>query len=99
MDLGTHSIKYGVFKIGKEEEVIPETKDVYKIPQAYSGVDVYIESIGTYLNDIAEKIDKKLPIRFIASSIFAPTNLAYLTRIDKDQVKTRISEELEIQNI
>ena len=55
MDLGTHSIKYGVFKIGKEEEVIPETKDVYKIPQAYSGVDVYIESIGTYLNDIAEK--------------------------------------------
>ena len=95
MDLGTHSIKFGVFKVGKEEEVISETRDIYKIPQAYSGVDVYIESIGTYLGDMAEKIDKKLPIRFVASSIFAPTNLAYLTRIDKDQVKTRITEELE----
>ncbi len=95
MDLGTHTIKFGVFKITKEEEVVAESRHEYKIPQTYSGVDVYIESIGTYLNDISEQIDKKLPIRFVASSIFAPTNLAYLTRIDKDQVQTRIKEELE----
>ena len=61
MDLGTHSIKFGVFKVGKEEEVISETRDIYKIPQAYSGVDVYIESIGTYLKIWPKKSTKNYP--------------------------------------
>lgn len=96
MDLGTFSLKFGVFKVNKAtEEVQPVSRDTYQIPQTYAGVDVYIESLGTFIADIAEKVDKKLPIRFIASSIFAPTNLAYLTRIDKDQVQTRIKDELD----
>lgn len=96
MDLGTYSLKFGVFKVDKaSEELQAVSKDVYHIPQSYSGVDVYMEALGTYLADIADKMDKKLPIRFVASSIFAPTNLAYLTRIDKDQVHNRIKDELE----
>lgn len=96
MDLGTYSIKYGVFKVNKDtEEVESISREIYKIPNQYSGVDLYLENFGQYLKEISENLDKKLPIRFSASSLFAPTNLAYLTRIEKEMVETRMREELE----
>jgi len=96
MDLGTYSIKYGVFRVNKDnEEVESISKDIYKIPNPYSGADLYLENFGQYLKDIAEHLDKKLPIRFSASSLFAPTNLAYLTRVEQDMAETRMREELE----
>lgn len=96
MDLGTYSIKYGVFKMDKEtNELEAVSREVYRVPTSFSGVDVYVEQFGQYIKDIADKLDKKLPVRFTLSTLFAPTNLAYLTRIDKEQVQTRIKEELE----
>jgi hypothetical protein len=96
MDLGSYRIKYGVFKISKDtEEVEALSREIYKIPNPYSGVALYLENFGQYLKEIHEKLDKKLPIRFSASSLFAPTNLAYLTRIEQDSIDSRLREELE----
>ncbi|MBT3784367.1 hypothetical protein HOF92_05265 [bacterium] len=96
MDLGTYSIKHGVFKVNKEtEEVESISREIYKVPNPYSGADLYLENFGQYLKEMVEHLDRKLPIRFSVSSLFAPTNLAYLTRIEKEQVETRMREELE----
>ena len=96
MDLGSYSIKFGVFKISKDtEEVEAISREIYKIPNPYNGVDLYLENFGQYLKEISEKLDKKLPIRISASSLFAPTNLAYLTRIEQDSIESRLREELE----
>jgi hypothetical protein len=96
MDLGTYAIKYGVFKVSKNaDEVEPVSKEIYKIPNSYSGAEIYMETFGQYLKDIAPNLDKKLPIKFTFSSLFAPTNLSYLTRVDKDKVQERMKDELD----
>ncbi|MCJ8347347.1 hypothetical protein MJH12_17540 [bacterium] len=96
IDLGTYSIKYGTFQISKEtNEVIEEQKFVYKIPNTYSGPDLYMDSLGSYIKDITADLNKKLPIKITCSSLFTPTNLSYLSRVDKDQIDTRIKDELE----
>ncbi|MCO4783177.1 MAG: hypothetical protein KC646_12705 [Candidatus Cloacimonetes bacterium] len=96
IDLGTYSIKYGTFQISKEtNEVIEEQKFVYKIPNTYSGPDLYMDSLGSYIKDIVPDLNKKLPIKFTCSSLFTPTNISYLSRVDKDQVETRVKDELE----
>lgn len=96
IDLGTYSIKYGTFQISKEtNEVIEEQKFVYKIPNSYSGPDLYMDSLGSYIKDIVPDLNKKLPIKFTCSSLFTPTNISYLSRVDKDQAETRVKDELE----
>ncbi|PCJ21534.1 MAG: hypothetical protein COB02_02760 [Candidatus Cloacimonadota bacterium] len=96
IDLGTYSIKYGTFQISKEtNEVVEENKFIYKIPNTYSGPDLYMDSLGSYIKDIIGDLNKKLPIKFTCSSLFTPTNLSYLSRVDKDQVETRVKDELE----
>ncbi len=96
MDLGAYSIKVAVLKYSKEaDEMVVVSKEVYKVPNSWAGVDTYMESLGNYFQDLAPKLDKKLPIRFTVSSLFTPTNISYLTRIDKTQIQTKVKEEME----
>lgn len=96
VDLGTFSIKYGTFKFSKaDNELVAIKKEVYKVPASYAGVEVYMEAFGQYLKDIAPNLDKKLPVCFSFSSLFAPTNFSYLTRVEKDKVNERMKEEID----
>ncbi len=96
MDLGAYSIKHAVLKYSKEaDEMVQVSGEVYTVPAAWSGVDMYFEGLGQFLQDMAPNLDKKLPIRFSASSMIAPTNLSYLSRVDKPLVKDKIKEEME----